>query len=170
MTAVTSNTLGLLGLAHKAGKLRSVRSRWRSLRARHAKVVLLASDAAENTVRRAQQFSQTAKAPCVTAPFSKAELGWQLGRTSCAMLAITDNGMAASLLEKLAPGGPRRGLEPPPHSWRRQPPRRSSARRSRRPTPETSAAANASRGRLRPGNADRRPEVSVRKAEEETMQ
>ena len=38
----------------------------------------------------------------MTAPFSKAELGWQLGRTSCAMLAITDNGMAASLLEKLA--------------------------------------------------------------------
>lgn len=103
MTAVTSNALGLLGLAHKAGKLEiGEEPVGAACRARHAKVVLLASDAAENTVRRAQQFSQTAKAPCVTAPFSKAELGWQLGRTSCAMLAITDNGMAASLLEKLA--------------------------------------------------------------------
>ena len=79
MTAVTSNTLGLLGLAHKAGKLEiGEEPVGAACRARHAKVVLLASDAAENTVRRAQQFSQTAKAPCVTAPFSKAELGWHL--------------------------------------------------------------------------------------------
>lgn len=103
MTAVTSNTLGLLGLAHKAGKLEigeepvgaacgPVTPRWSCWPATRRRT----------PSARAQQFSQTAKAPCVTAPFSKAELGWQLGRTSCAMLAITDNGMAASLLEKLA--------------------------------------------------------------------
>ena len=107
MTAVTSYALGLLGLAHKAGKLEiGEEPVGASCRARHAKAVLLASDAADNTIRRAQRFSQTAKVPCVQGPFSKAELGWQLGRTSCAVLAIADNGMAASLLAKLAQEDP----------------------------------------------------------------
>ena len=35
-------------------------------------------------------------------PFTKAELGEQLGRSSCAMLAVTDFGFAAALAEKLA--------------------------------------------------------------------
>ena len=34
--------------------------------------------------------------------FTKAELGEQLGRSSCAMLAVTDFGFAAALAEKLA--------------------------------------------------------------------
>ena len=109
MTAVTSNNLGLLGLALRAGKLEIGEEPVGNVcRARRAKVVLLASDAADNTVRRAEQFSRSGNAPCVTVPFTKAELGAGLGRTSCAMLALTDNGLAANLVEKLAGSDPER--------------------------------------------------------------
>lgn len=35
-------------------------------------------------------------------PFTKAELGFALGRGSCAMLALTDVGFASSLVQKLS--------------------------------------------------------------------
>ena len=41
-------------------------------------------------------------------PYSKAELGFHLGRGSCAMLAITDAGFAAAVTEKLAARDPER--------------------------------------------------------------
>lgn len=109
MTAVTSKALGLLGIALKAGKLEMGEEPvTASCAAHHAKVVLLASNAAENTARRAAQLSEKGKVPCVTVPFTKEELGWSLGRTSCALLAMTDNGLAASFLEKLAQEDPER--------------------------------------------------------------
>ncbi len=103
MTAVTHNALGLLGLARKAGKLELGEDPvGNACRTHRAKAVLLASDAADNTVRRGEQLARTAKVPCVRTAFSKAELGWQLGRASCAVLAVTDSGLAASVLKKLA--------------------------------------------------------------------
>ncbi len=107
MTAVTTNALNLIGLALKGGRLEiGDEPVGVACRGRGVKVVLLASDAAENTVRRAERFAQTGKAPCVTLPFTKAELGHATGRVSCAVLALTDVGLAASLLTKLA------GLDP----------------------------------------------------------
>lgn len=103
MTAVTANALNLIGLALKAGRLEIGEDPVSTAcRAHSAKVVLLASDAAENSIRRAEKFAQTGKVFCVTTPFSKAELGHSTGRTSCAMLALTDAGLAASLMSKLA--------------------------------------------------------------------
>ena len=64
--------------------------------------VLLASDAADNTIRRALHFSQAGKTICLTLPLTKEELGSGLGRTSCAMVAVTDVGFAASIAERLA--------------------------------------------------------------------
>lgn len=107
MTAVTSNALGLLGLARKAGKLElGEEPAGAACRSRRAKAVLLARDAADNTVRRAERLAQTAKVPCIRTAFSKAQLGWQLGRAFCAVLAVTDSGLAAGICRKLAEEDP----------------------------------------------------------------
>ncbi len=97
------NGLSLIGLAKKAGRLEiGEEPVGAACRARQAKLLVLAGDAAENTLRRAAHFAEAGNAPWVKAPFTKAELGMAVGRTSCAMAALTDAGLAASLLKKLA--------------------------------------------------------------------
>ena len=71
-------------------------------RARKARLVVLAADAADNTLRRAAHFAQAGSAPAVQTPYTKGELGLAVGRSSCAMLALTDHGLAASFARKLA--------------------------------------------------------------------
>ena len=99
--------LHLLGLARKAGKIEVGEEPVGSIcRARKAKVLILAKDAADNTVRRAQHFAEAGNTLCVHTPFTKGEIGWAVGRESCAMAALTDAGMAASLVKKLAAADP----------------------------------------------------------------
>lgn len=106
---MTANALNLIGLALKAGRLEiGEEPVSAACRAHGAKVVLLASDAAENSVHRAEKFAQAGNVSCVITPFSKAELGHSIGRASCAMLAMTDAGLAASLMSKLAVLDPER--------------------------------------------------------------
>lgn len=101
MTAVTANALGLLGLARKAGKLELGEDPvGAACRSRQVRLVLLASDAAENTAGKAQRLAGTAGVRCLRLPFSKEELGAALGRNSCAVLALTDEGFAKAFLEK----------------------------------------------------------------------
>ena len=98
------STLSLLGLVLRAGRLAvGEEPVGAACRAHKAYLVLLASDAADNTIRRALHFSQAGKNTlCLTLPHTKEALGRSLGRTSCAMLAITDIGFAASMADKLA--------------------------------------------------------------------
>ncbi len=101
--------LRLLGLARKAGRVEAGEEPvGAACRARRARVILLASDAAPNTRRRAAHFGQAGNVLFLEAPFSKSELGGVLGRSSCAMLALTDPGLAAAALEKLAARDPAR--------------------------------------------------------------
>lgn len=101
--------LHLIGLSHKAGRLEiGEEPVGAACRARHAKLILLASDAAPNTCRRAAHFGEAGSTLFLQLPFSKAELGFQLGRGSCAMLALTDPGFAAAIAEKLAARDPDR--------------------------------------------------------------
>lgn len=101
--------LNLIGLANKAGKLEIGEEPVGALcRARQAKLILLAADAAPNTCRRAAHFGQAGSVLFLQLPFTKEELGWQLGRTSCAMLALADPGFSASIVEKLAARDPAR--------------------------------------------------------------
>ena len=101
--------LHLLGLARKAGRLEvGEEPVGAACRAHHARLVLLASDAAPNSCRRAAHFGQAGNVLFLELPFTKAELGFVLGRGSCAMLALTDAGFAASVLEKLAARDPER--------------------------------------------------------------
>ena len=101
--------LHLLGLARKAGKLELGEEPVGALcRARHARLVLLAGNAAPNTHRRAAHFGQAGNVLYLTLPHTKEELGFLFGRGSVAMMALSDAGMAASLVEKLAKMDPDR--------------------------------------------------------------
>ena len=88
----------LLGLALRAGRLAvGEEPVGTACRCHKGYLLLLASDAADNTIRRALHFSQAGKTICLTLPLTKEELGSGLGRTSCAMVAVTDVGFAASI-------------------------------------------------------------------------
>lgn len=95
--------LHLIGIARKAGRVQvGEEPVGASARARQAKLIVLAADAAENTLRRAGHFAQAGNVSLVQSPYTKAELGLAAGRTSCAMLAFTDAGLAASFVGRLA--------------------------------------------------------------------
>lgn len=101
--------LHLLGLARKAGRIEvGEEPVGAACRARKAKLLLLACDAADNTARRAEHFAQAGNTLCVRVPFTKEQMGGAVGRGSCAMAALTDAGMAASFLNKLAQADPER--------------------------------------------------------------
>ena len=93
---------GLIGLARKAGKV-EVGEEPVSIAARthKARLILFAADAAENTRRRGDSLAQTGNCPALTLPLTKAELGGAVGRESCAVLALTDVGLAAAVTKKL---------------------------------------------------------------------
>jgi len=102
-----ADILSLVGLAKKAGKLEVGEEPVGAVcRARKAHLVLLASDAASNTVRRAAHFGEAGKTLWITLPCSKSALGTAVGHTSCAMAAVTDAGFAAAIVRKLAAENP----------------------------------------------------------------
>ena len=95
--------LNLIGLALKAGKLEiGEEPVGAAARARQARLILIASDAADNTRRRAKHFGDAGECICLEIPAAKEELGRALGRTSCAMAALTDIGFAEAVAKKLA--------------------------------------------------------------------
>lgn len=101
--------LHLLGLARKAGKLELGEEPVGAVcRARQAKLVLVAGNAAANTCRRAAHFGEAGNVLWLVLPHTKEDLGFALGRGSCAMLALTDVGLAASVVQRLAQLDPER--------------------------------------------------------------
>jgi len=102
------DALRTVGLARKAGAVEAGEEPCgAAARAKKAKVILLASDAADNTVRRAEHFAEQGNCPLLHTPYDKDSLGAVIGRTGCAMLAVTDIGLAsllASALEREDPG------------------------------------------------------------------
>lgn len=97
-----NKTLGYLGLARKAGRLEiGEDGTCGAIRARKASAVFLASDAAENSCRRAGHLAEANNIPCFKLPASKAELGAALGRDLVAMLAVCDKGLALAAAKTL---------------------------------------------------------------------
>lgn len=98
-----NNVLSLLGLALRGGRL-AVGEEPAALAAKagQARLLLTASDAAGNTLRRAGHLAEEGHCLHLTLPFSKAELGGALGRGSAAIAALTDLGLAAATVERLA--------------------------------------------------------------------
>lgn len=93
---------GLLGIARKAGKAEAgEESAAAAAKGHKARVLLLASDAGERTRRHGEALSQEGNCPLLVVPLTKGELGGALGRGSCAILALTDIGLANAAVKKL---------------------------------------------------------------------
>lgn len=104
-----NNILSLLGLALRGGRL-AVGEEPAALAAKagQARLLLVASDASGNTLRRAEHLAEEGHCLHLTLPFTKAELGGALGRGSAALAALTDLGLAAAVAERLAQLDPER--------------------------------------------------------------
>ena len=103
----TDPILHLLGLARKAARLEVGEEPVGAVcRARQGKLILIASNAAPNTFRRAAHFGEAGNVLWLALPQTKEELGFALGRGSVAMLALTDIGFASTIVKKLAAADP----------------------------------------------------------------
>ena len=103
-------TLNLLALARKAGLAElGEEPVVAAARAKKARLILVASDAGDHTWRRAKSFVAGTDQQCVRLPHTKAEVGFVVGRQELAIAAVTDAGMALSIVESL--GQPERHKE-----------------------------------------------------------
>jgi len=104
---LTDPILTALGLARRAGQLAVGEAPVQAAcRARQARLVLTAAGAAENSVDRARRLAQACGAPLAALPRDKEAVGRALGRSVCAVMAVTDRGLAALILSKLAQEDP----------------------------------------------------------------
>jgi ribosomal protein L7Ae-like RNA K-turn-binding protein len=104
-----NRSIQLLGIAKKAGLI-AIGGDAAATAARRGKVwlVVLASDASKSAQRRADYIIESSHALCVTAPFTKFELGNVIGRGSPGTVAILDAGLSAGFMKGLAEAEPDR--------------------------------------------------------------
>ena len=94
--------LNLLSLARKAGLAElGEEPVGAAARAVHAHLIIVAGDASDHTWRRAKSFAAGTDQQCVRVSYTKAELGFAIGRQELAIAAIVDAGMALSFVEAL---------------------------------------------------------------------
>lgn len=99
---MTDSALSLLGLALRGSNLAvGEEPVAEACKARRARLVMSAGDAAQNSVDRAVRLAGAAGVPWVRLPWGKEALGNALGRKLCAVAALTDRGLAGALAEKL---------------------------------------------------------------------
>lgn len=148
----SKRVLSLLGLALRGGNLAVGEEPVEAAaRARDARVLLLAADAADNTRRRAEHFALAGQCLWLRTPFTKEELGMALGRTSVALAAVTDTGLANAVVHRLAEGDPARYGEAAAQLEVK-------AKRARERQAERLAhEKNVRRGRQKPGKVPERP-------------
>ena len=99
--------IGMFGLARRSGGIEIGEDRIKTALGEHKiKAVFIASDAADNARRKAEQTALFAKAPSFILPFTKAELGAAVGRGDVAAAAITDIEFAYGIASKVAADEP----------------------------------------------------------------
>ena len=104
---MSNAALNLLGIALRGGNLTVGEEPVEAVaRSRDARLLILASDAADNTRRRVAHFADAGQCIWVRVPYTKAELGQTLGRSAVAVCAVTDIGLAAAIAHKLAEEDP----------------------------------------------------------------
>ena len=109
----SNGILSLLGLALRGNNLAVGEEPVEAVaRARDARVLLVASDAADNTYRRVKHFADAGQCIWLRIPFTKAELGQAVGRSAAAVVAVTDIGLANAVVRKLAQLDPVKYDEP----------------------------------------------------------
>ena len=95
--------LGMLGLARRAGKLAFGDELVREACAdKKARCVFVATDAGASTAKKAAFYAAGANVPLVTLPHGKDDLGAAIGKNGCAVCAVSDIGLAAAAVGKLA--------------------------------------------------------------------
>ena len=112
---MTDSALTLLGLALRGNNLAVGEEPVAdACKGRRAQLVMTAADAARNSVDRAGRAAEAGGVPWVRLPWDKEALGRALGRKLCAVAALTDQGLAAAVAEKLirSDEGFRPALEP----------------------------------------------------------
>ena len=98
--------LHLLGIARKANRLAiGEEPAGIACRSGKARLLLVAQDAGEHTVRRAQSFCRSGKPAWMQIPFTKEELGNGLGCNACALCAVLDPALGKAFLETLGGDG-----------------------------------------------------------------
>ena len=94
--------LNLLSLAKKGGNIQlGEENTGAACRAGHARLILVAADAADNAYGRVRTFSHAGRVPFLRVPYTKEALGQALGRAVCAMAAITDAALALAFVKAL---------------------------------------------------------------------
>ncbi len=95
-------TLNFLGLCKRAGALVTGEDGVSgALRSGEAKLVMTASDTAENTRGKAEYLAELRGVTAIRLPYDKDSLGELLARRVCAVLAITDKNLAGAFMQKL---------------------------------------------------------------------
>jgi len=90
--------LGLLSIARKGGNVQlGEESVSAACRDGHARLVIAASDAADNTLRRVENAAG-GQIPVIRVPFTREELGNAAGRAMCAAAALTDVRLAQAFV------------------------------------------------------------------------
>ena len=103
-------SLSFLGICRRAGKLLTGEDGVSgAARSGEAALIMTASDTASNTTKKALNLSEWGRAPHVRLPWDKDTLGELLNKRVCAILALTDRGLAAAFAEKLAAEYPEYG-------------------------------------------------------------
>ncbi len=101
--------LRYFSIARKAGLLElGEEDTGAAVRGGKAKAVFLAADASDNALRRAQGFVHGRDVPLLRVPQSKEEISAATGKGGCSMAAVTDVGLADSMLAFLAGEDPQR--------------------------------------------------------------
>ena len=94
--------LNYMSLARKAGRIElGEEPVGGAARAQHARLVVVATDASDHTRRRAKSFVAGTNQACITAPYTKDEMGEAVGRQSLAIAAFTDPAMALAFVKAL---------------------------------------------------------------------
>lgn len=96
-------TLSMLGMARKAGSIEiGEEASGAAVRSGKAKVLMLAGDASDNAIRRAEGFVAGTNTPLISLPFTKLEISAATGKRGCSMAAVTDIGFAGTILTSLS--------------------------------------------------------------------
>ena len=102
-------TLHLLGLAYRGGHVQAGEdAAGEAAVRREARLLLLAEDAAGGVRRQAEYFAREGQCLLLEIPYDKAQLGSSCGRGSCALLAVTELGLAAAVVQRLRETDPQR--------------------------------------------------------------
>ena len=94
--------LNYMALARKAGRIElGEEPVGAAARADHARLIVVASDASDHTLRRGRSFAAGTSQQCIRVKYTKDELGQAVGRSSLAMAAFTDPALALAFVQAL---------------------------------------------------------------------